>query len=61
MKPNGSAEHHHILSSHGWGLGTTLVLSQLSMFIADCLRHPIPTEVGIETIWEWPTPTVINH
>ena len=24
MKPEGSAEHHQILSSRGWGLGTRL-------------------------------------
>ena len=37
----------------------TAVFSQLSIFTADCLRHPIQM-AGIETIWELHTLSVIN-
>ena len=37
----------------------TAVFSQLSIFTADCLRHPIQM-VGVETIWELHTLPVIN-
>jgi len=33
--------------------------SQLSIFTADCLDHPIQM-AGVETIWELHTPPVIN-
>ena len=36
----------------------TAVFSQLSIFTADCLRHPIQM-AGIETIWEFHTLSVI--
>ena len=36
----------------------TAVLSQLSIFTADCLRHPIRM-AGVETIWELHTLSVI--
>ena len=35
------------------------VFSQLTIFTADCLRHPTQM-AGIETIWELHTLTVIN-
>ena len=35
------------------------VFSQLSIFTADCLRHPIQM-TGIETVWELHTLTVMN-
>ena len=37
----------------------TAVFSQLSIFTADCLRHPIQM-AGVETIWELHTLSVIN-
>ena len=37
----------------------TAEFSQLSIFTADCLRHPIQM-VGIETIWELRTLIVMN-
>ena len=37
----------------------TAVFSQLTIFTAHCLRHPIQMP-GIETIWELHTLTVIN-
>ena len=36
----------------------TAVFSQLSIFTADCLRHPIQME-GVEAIWELHTLSVI--
>ena len=36
----------------------TAVFSQLSIFTADCLRHAIQM-VGVETIWELHTLSVI--
>ena len=36
----------------------TAVFSQLSIFTADCLRHPIQM-AGVETIWELYTLSVI--
>ena len=36
----------------------TAVFSQLSIFTADCLRHPIQM-AGVETIWELHTLSVI--
>ena len=35
------------------------VFSQLSIFTADCLRHPIQM-AGVESIWELHTLPVIN-
>ena len=37
----------------------TAVFSQLSIFTADCLCHPIQM-VGVETIWKLHTLAVIN-
>ena len=37
----------------------TAVLSQLSIFTADCLLHPIQM-AGVETTWELHTLPVIN-
>ena len=36
----------------------TAVFSQLSIFTADCLRHPIQM-AGVETIWELHTLSVM--
>ena len=37
----------------------TAEFSQLTIFTADCLRHPI-LMAGIETIWELHTPIVLS-
>ena len=37
----------------------TAEFSQLSIFTADCLRHPIQM-AGVETVWELHTLIVIN-